>query len=52
MHSAYLPKLEIVVPDQVLAFHSQWDGLAEKVRDEVASGPAPVRVCAGGAADD
>ena len=35
MHSAYLPQLEVVVPDQVLAFHSQWDGLAQKVRDEV-----------------
>lgn len=34
MHSAYLPRLAVVVPDQVLAFHNQWEGLARRVRDE------------------
>ena len=34
MHSAYLPKLQISVSPKVLEFHEQWDGLAQKVRDE------------------
>ncbi|HET89692.1 MAG TPA: hypothetical protein ENN99_02990 [Chloroflexi bacterium] len=34
MHSAYLPKLRITVPDDVAAFHGQWDGLAQQVRDD------------------
>ena len=34
MHSAYLPTLRISVPDDVLGFHAQWDGLAQKVRDD------------------
>ncbi len=34
MHSSYLPKLHITVPDEVLAFHKQWDGLDQKVRDD------------------
>ena len=34
MHSAYLPKLQIPISPEVLAFHEQWDGLAQKVRDE------------------
>ena len=34
MHSAHLPKLDVAVPDEVRAFHAQWDGLAKKVRDD------------------
>jgi chromosome segregation ATPase len=34
MHSSYLPKLDVSVPDEVLVFHEQWDGLRNKVRDE------------------
>lgn len=34
MHSAYLPALQISVPDEVFRFHAQWDGLAQKVRDD------------------
>ena len=34
MHSSYLPKLNVSVPDEVLAFHEQWDGLRRKVRDD------------------
>jgi predicted nucleic acid-binding Zn-ribbon protein len=34
MHSAHLPKLDVFVPDDAMAFHEQWDGLAHKVRDD------------------
>jgi chromosome segregation ATPase len=34
MHSAYLPRLEITVPDRVLGFNAQWDKLAAAVRDD------------------
>lgn len=34
MHSSYLPKLNISVPDGVLAFHDQWGDLRRKVHDE------------------
>jgi DNA repair exonuclease SbcCD ATPase subunit len=34
MHSAYLPKLSIALPPGVVAFHEQWEGLAQKVRDD------------------
>ena len=34
MHSAHLAKLDVAVPDEVRAFHAQWDGLAKKVRDD------------------
>ena len=34
MHSAYLPKLHITIPDDVAAFHQQWDGLVQKVQDD------------------
>ena len=34
MHSAHLPKLDVTIPDDVLAFHTQWDGLAQLVRDD------------------
>jgi hypothetical protein len=34
MHSAYLKRLDVNVPDDVEAFHAQWEGLAQKVRDD------------------
>ena len=34
MHSAYLKRLDVDVPDDVEAFHTQWEGLAQKVRDD------------------
>jgi hypothetical protein len=34
MHSAYLSALEVYVPDGVVAFHAQWEELAQKVRDD------------------
>jgi len=34
MHSQYLPPLKVQLPDSVIAFHSQWDGLRAKMRDD------------------
>ncbi|MFL7791265.1 MAG: hypothetical protein AB8I69_03925, partial [Anaerolineae bacterium] len=34
MHSAYLKRLDVDVPDDVEAFHAQWESLAQKVRDD------------------
>jgi predicted nucleic acid-binding Zn-ribbon protein len=34
MHSAYLPKLQVEIPDAVQAFHQQWDDLRASVIDE------------------
>jgi chromosome segregation ATPase len=34
MHSSYLSKLNVSVPDGVLAFHDQWDDLRRKVHDD------------------
>lgn len=34
MHSAYLPKLSVDVPDEVLSFHAQWGDLRDKARDD------------------
>jgi hypothetical protein len=34
MHSAYLKRLDVNVPDDVEAFHAQWEDLAQKVRDD------------------
>ena len=34
MHSSYLPKLDVSVPDGVLAFHDQWGDLRRKVQDD------------------
>ena len=31
MHGSHLPDLDIFLPDEVLAFHQQWDTLREKV---------------------
>jgi len=45
MHSAYLPQLEVVVPDQVLAFHSQWMAWRRRVRDEVGLAQHPSSLC-------
>ena len=34
MHGEFLPRLQVRLPDSVIAFHSQWDGLRAKVRDD------------------
>jgi len=34
MHGDFLPPLEVQLPDSVIAFHSQWDSLRVKVRDD------------------
>jgi hypothetical protein len=34
MHSAHLPKLDVTIPDNVLTFHTQWEKLAQMMRDE------------------
>ena len=34
MHSEFLPKLKVQLPDSVIAFHKQWDGLRAKMRDD------------------
>jgi chromosome segregation ATPase len=34
MHSAYLPKLDVKVSDNVLQFHQQWEGLGQKIHDD------------------
>lgn len=34
MHGDFLPRLKVQLPDSVIAFHSQWDSLRVKVRDD------------------
>ena len=34
MHSQFLPRLKVQLPDSVIAFHQQWDGLRAKMRDD------------------
>jgi peptidoglycan hydrolase CwlO-like protein len=34
MHSQFLPRLQVQLPDSVIAFHNQWDGLRAKMRDD------------------
>jgi predicted nuclease with TOPRIM domain len=34
MHSEFLPRLKVQLSNSVIAFHSQWDGLRAKMRDE------------------
>jgi chromosome segregation ATPase len=34
MHGDFLPQLKLQLPDSVIAFHSQWDSLTAKVRDD------------------
>jgi predicted nuclease with TOPRIM domain len=34
MHGDFLPQLKVQLPDPVIAFHSQWDSLRAKVRDD------------------
>jgi predicted nuclease with TOPRIM domain len=34
MHGDFLPRLKVQLPDSVIAFHNQWDGLRAKVRDD------------------
>jgi len=42
MHGAYLPKLNVSIPDEVLVFNRQWEGLADLVRDDVTLRGRPV----------
>jgi len=46
MHSAYLPKLKIELPDSVLVYHTQWQGLADLVRDDAHLGAQPAEFVA------
>ena len=34
MHSAYLPALEVALPDEVIAYHKQWEDLNRRVQDD------------------
>jgi predicted nuclease with TOPRIM domain len=34
MHGDFLPQLKLQLPDSVIAFHGQWDGLRAKMRDD------------------
>lgn len=34
MHSDFLPRLKVQLPDSVIAFNNQWDGLRAKMRDD------------------
>ena len=34
MHSAYLPKLSVIVPGEVLTFHENWHGMRQRVQDD------------------
>jgi len=34
MHSQFLPRLKVQLPDSVIAFHKQWDSLRAKMRDD------------------
>jgi predicted nuclease with TOPRIM domain len=34
MHGEFLPRLQVRLPDPVIAFHKQWDGLRAKMRDD------------------
>jgi len=34
MHSEFLPRLKVRLPDSAVAFHNQWDGLKAKMRDD------------------
>ncbi len=34
MHGEFLPQLKVRLPDSVIAFHNQWDGLRAKMRDD------------------
>jgi len=46
MHSAYLSKLKVELPDKVLDYHQQWDGLAGLVRDDAHLGAQPTEFVA------
>ncbi len=41
MHAAYLKPVEVTVADDAIAFHRQWDGLRDKVKDENALAQHP-----------
>jgi hypothetical protein len=34
MHSAYLPKLSVRVPGEVLTFHKNWQAVRQRVQDD------------------
>jgi hypothetical protein len=34
MHGDFLPRLKVRLPDSVIAFHNQWDGLRARMRDD------------------
>ena len=34
MHGDFLPRLKVRLPDSVIAFHKQWDGLRARMRDD------------------
>jgi hypothetical protein len=34
MHGDFLPRLQVRLPDSVIAFHNQWDGLRARMRDD------------------
>ena len=34
MHGEFLSRLEVRLPDSVIAFHKQWDGLRARMRDD------------------
>ncbi|MBM4464278.1 MAG: hypothetical protein FJ014_01715 [Chloroflexi bacterium] len=34
MHGEFLPRLQVRLPDAVIAFHNQWDGLRAKMHDD------------------
>ena len=34
MHSEFLPRLQVRLPDSVIAFHNQWDGLRARMHDD------------------
>jgi len=34
MHGDFLPQLKVRLPDSVIAFHKQWDGLRARMRDD------------------
>ena len=42
MHSAYLPMLDVNIPDKVINFNSGWDALRKSVQDEASISSEPV----------
>lgn len=46
MHSAYLKSVDVTVDDAVVKFHSQWDDLGGKLKDEKTLGQHPTQFSA------